>query len=166
MNESAHPVTDLLTWLAASDRRALTLTLHGEARSEPVEGRISVGCVIRNRAHRRFRGSSIADVCLYPSQFSCWSPRGGVENYTHLMAVATAVAAQISPDWTAVERAIYEETEWIAEGLISGAIRDRVKGALYYMTTDLFYRHPPKWAIGAVPVAVVGNHVFLRELPG
>lgn len=163
---SPHPITDLLTWLASSDRRALTLTLHGEARSEPIEGRIAVGCVIRNRAQRQFRGKSIAEVCLYPAQFSCWTPRGGAENYAHVMAVATALAAHLPPDWSRVEQAIYRETEWIAEGILSGAIRDRTKGALYYVTTELFYRRPPTWLLGSTPVAVVGNHAFFSRLAG
>jgi spore germination cell wall hydrolase CwlJ-like protein len=163
---SGHPVTDLFTWLAASDRRALALTLYGEARSEPIEGRIAVASVIRNRAARKFRGRSIADVCLYPSQFSCWSPRGGSENYAHLTAIATAMAAHVSPEWSAMERSIYEETAWIAEGILSGVIRDRVHRALYYMTTKQFESYPPRWAVGATPVAVVGSHSFFRELHG
>jgi hypothetical protein len=161
---SGHPLTDLFTWLAASDRRALTL--YGEARGEVVEGRIAVASVIRNRAARKFRGTTIADVCLYPGQFSCWSPRGGTENYHHVVSVGTAIADHTAPHWSPLEAAIYAETEWIVDGILMGLVRDRVRGAIYYMTADLFYTHPPRWAVGAAPVAVVGNHVFLRELGG
>lgn len=154
-------MTDLVPWLKSSDARALSLTLWGEARGEPIEGRVAVASVIRNRARARYRGQTIAEVCLWPAQFSCWSPNGGAANYAHLMGVARALADGGVPPWSDVERAIYDETCWIASGIVEGLIRDRVRGATHYLTESLFVSTPPTWAKGVVPVCRVGRHVFL-----
>ena len=56
-----------------TDLEALTLTLYGEARGEPIEGLIGVAMVIRNRVRDKYRGAvNYEEVCLAPAQFSCW----------------------------------------------------------------------------------------------
>lgn len=154
---------DLRAWLLAHPLETLALTLYGEARGEPVEGRIAVGSVIRNRAARGYRGGTIAEVCLYPLQFSCWQPVGGVANYTHVIGLAERMAAGQAPQWATVKQAeIFAETAWIAEGLIRGVIRDRVAGARHYLARYLYESRPPKWARGAPVICEVGGHVFVR----
>lgn len=155
-------MTDLTAWLRAEDARALALTLYGEGRGEPIEGRVAIGSVIRNRARTGYCGKTIAEVCLYPSQFSCWN--GGTdENHAHLMALARSLADGGPPPWNALERTIYDETCWIASGLVGGMIRDRVAGARHYMTVAQFELNP-KWARGKKPVAQIGRHVFFTGI--
>ena len=154
----------LISWLRADDARCLALTLHGEARGEPIEGRVAVGCVIRNRARAKYRGTTIADVCLWPSQFSCWGRSGGEDNYAHLTGVAAALMAGTPPPWSEAERLIYLETNWIANGLVSGIIRDRVKSATHYVTRRLYVTDRPVWLKGVEPVCEVGSHCFFAGL--
>src|SRR5258707_944915 len=48
-----------------SDNEVLSLTLIGEARGEPIEGIIAVGCVIRIRMHHSpAKYHNYSDVCL------------------------------------------------------------------------------------------------------
>jgi spore germination cell wall hydrolase CwlJ-like protein len=155
-------MTDLAAWLRAEDLRALTLTLYGEGRGEPLEGRVAIGNVIRNRARTRYMGKTVAEVCLWPWQFSCWNP-GADENHAHVVAVARALADGGPPPWSALERAVYDETCWIASGLVDGMIRDNVKGSRHYMTVAQF-ETDPKWAKGRTPTARAGHHVFFAGI--
>lgn len=154
----------LLSWLKTHELETLTLTLYGEARGEPIEGRIAVGSVVLNRAKREYRGRSVADVCLYPLQFSCWQPTGGVSNFVHVIRVAEAVRAGGVPSFDVPKlRDIYAETGWVADGLLKGLIRDRVAGARHYATRTL-YNSPkaPEWLREAPIVCEIGSHVFVR----
>lgn len=128
------------------------MTIWAEARSEPIEGEIAVGCVIRNRVLHPLRfGSSWKDVCLARWQFSCWIPQGGEVNYRALMARCEA-AQQGRALWP-------RQALWIAEGIVSGAIEeDRVGGATHYFGS--YMAVPPHWSIGKTPVVVIGNHRF------
>lgn len=155
-------MTELRAWLAASDTRALAWTLFGEGRGEPIEGRIAVASVVRNRARTKYCGDSIAAACLWPRQFSCWND-GPDENHAHLTAVVRAFAGGGVPPWSDAEHAIYDETCWIATGIVEGYIRDRVSGARHYMTARQF-ETDPKWASGRTPVARIGRHVFFAGI--
>lgn len=142
----------------------LAITLYGEARSEPVEGRIAIASVIRNRVNTDLGtdqkpdwwGEGYKGVCLAPMQFSCWQPKGGAQNYAEVMAVVRAAVngAAVGP--------VMRECAWLALGIISGDLRDRVNGATHYLTADLFRVNPPAWAKGKPPVARVGAHLFFR----
>ena len=48
-------------------------TLWGEARGEPLIGQTAVAWVLRNRLYSGKWGHTLASVCLWPSQFSCWN---------------------------------------------------------------------------------------------
>ena len=119
-----------------------------------------------NRARLRYRGATVANVCLYPFQFSCWGEAGGSDNYRHTLKVAEAVAAGIATPLpvNAMELAIWDESLWVAEGLVNGLIRDRVAGALHYMTTKLYRENPPRWAPAGRACCEVGAHIFLRGI--
>lgn len=129
------------------------MTIWAEARAEPIEGEVAVGCVIRNRVLRPKRfGDTWQKVCLAKWQFSCWIPQGGEANYRMLMTrCEAALKGELPWPWQAL---------WIAEGIISGAIEDRVAGADHYYANWML--KPPKWAEGVQPVAVVGVHRFFR----
>lgn len=163
---------ELLQWVKANESRALTFTLYGEARNESITGRIAVGCVIRNRARAKHYGSTIADVCLWPRQFSCWKPDYGPENYAHLMSVVRGFREGGVPPLNDREQAIYDETCWVTEGIVSGVIRDLVNGAThYYSPRSMVPAYSvPRWVRGPdgkeslPPVAVIGGHRFFRGI--
>ena len=159
-------VIDTLT-----DLQILALTLFGEARSEPIEGIVAVGCVIRNRVNSDLSRRSAAvslrakgdwwgeryrGVCLAPYQFSMWHRfpgKDGVDrNYDKVVAMATRLAREESGG------SAIDECAWVAEGIYRNALRDRVKGSTHYHTVTL--RPRPAWAQRKVPRLQVGNHVF------
>lgn len=161
---------ELLAWVRGEDARALTLTLYGEGRGEPVEGRIAIGCVIRNRAAARYCGTTIAEVCLWPRQFSCWRATDGPANHAHLVALAWALYRGGVPPWSDVERAIYDETAWVASGLLERMIRDRVRGSRHYYAPAAMVPagSRPAWSIRdgvpLPPTAVVGRQWFFAGI--
>lgn len=140
-----------------SDRDVLALTLWGETRGEPIDGKIAVACVIRNRMARRRQ--SARDVCLAPMQFSCWQPKDGRANYDALMLIAEPLAAGKEP-----RDAALRECQWIADGILSGACRDIVHGADHYLTTTLLSStKKPGWVRTMTFAASVGAHAFYRS---
>jgi hypothetical protein len=158
MTPESAPVVDVQQILAAlSQTDVLALTIWGEARNQAVEGRIAVGCVIRNRLIAGRWGHDYKAVCLAPWQFSCWTPKGGPANYETVLAAARALLhpeGHRGPD--------LRECLWIAEGLTSGALRDRVAGCAHYVTRELWHSQPPSWARGMDPAIRIGDHVFFR----
>lgn len=136
-----------------SAHQVVGMTIWAEARAEPIEGEIAVGCVIRNRVLRPQRfGDTWQKVCLAKWQFSCWIPAGGEANYRMLMARCDACLAGTLP-WPA-------QALWVAEGIISGVIEDRVAKADHYYAS--WMPKPPLWAVGKTPVAIVGVHRFYQ----
>lgn len=151
-----YPVTDTLS---LTETQILLLTLWGEARSEPVEGRIAIGAVIRNRFMWGKWGESYAKVCLAPWQFSCWREAGGKSNYQAVMAMAQALA-----QGREITDATLRECGWIAHGIIGAWLRDNVKGATHYYSPGAMVPvgRVPVWALNLSPIAKVGAHLFFR----
>ncbi|HEY8343328.1 MAG TPA: cell wall hydrolase [Calditerricola sp.] len=141
-----HPATE-------ADRHVATLTLIGEARGEPDEGKIAVAWVIRNRAEMDLGndgkpdwwGDTIYDVCLKPWQFSCWNE--GDPNRKVL-------------DTTSTSDPIYRACRAIVDAVLAGEYPDPTHGATHYCTLTL----TPAWAKGRVPVAIIGRHKFFRDV--
>ena len=147
------------------DEAILGLTLFGEARGEPIEGLIAVGCVIRNRVltdigHDRkpdWWGEGYRGVCLKRDQFSCWSPKGGEANFNAVVAATQLLLAhEPAPP-------LLEQCSWVALGISRGALLDTVKGADHYHAVQL--RPRPPWAQSFVPIVQVRNHLFYRLYP-
>lgn len=147
-----HP-RDAAIKAALTPAQVVGMTIWAEARAEPIEGEVAVGCVIRNRLLRPKRfAETWAGVCLAKWQFSCWIPQGGEKNYQMLMARCEASLGGVQP-WP-------RQQLWIAEGIINGAIEDRVSGADHYFAS--WMKVWPAWAKGLEPVAVLGVHRFYR----
>lgn len=149
--------------IGLSDYDALWLTLWAECRGEPVEGKIAVASVIRNRAMfgaGRF-GQGYKGVCLKPKQFSCWNP-GTDANHVRLMAMAEKVVADYAIRSMLVYDDLTREIQYLAQGIMGGQLRSNVGSCDHYLTTDLFTRKPPVWAKGRTPKAFVGAHTFLE----
>ncbi len=138
------------------DDAILGLTLYGEARGEPIEGLIAVGCVIRNRvkdAKRRW-GTDYRATCLQKAQFSCWAPVGGPANHqtvidgADLLLTSGPVPSQL------------EQCAWVALGISRGALLDTVRGANHYHTVAMKPR--PTWAQSFVPIVQIAHHLFYK----
>lgn len=164
---------DLLPRL--SDSQTLALTAWAEARSKPVlvrnaikwvpagiQSRLAVMDVIINRAAKGYRGKTVKEVCLFPGQFSCWSPKGGKENHEALLDMAHRVLGVAA---LSVPR-LYEETEYLARFAIEKLIVDITKGAThYYSPLSMVPRNAvPPWAKGKTPVAEVEGHLFFKDI--
>jgi spore germination cell wall hydrolase CwlJ-like protein len=148
--------TDLVA--ALTDPQLLTLTIYGEARGEPIEGQIAVGCVIRNRVHVGRWGASYAQVCLSPGQFSCWRPDGGAANYQTVRAAAERLARST----TLPDDAPLRQCAWVAQGVIGHWIQDTVREATHYYAPEAMRPRGrvPAWAVGLTPVVTCGRHLF------
>lgn len=148
--------------MTLTDHDVVALTLWAEGRGEPIEGRIAIACVMRNRVNADLGsdqkpdwwGEGYTGVCRAPWQFSCWNP-GEDANHQRLMNVALMVLHGTPP-----KDPILTECYWIAEGVISGAIRDRVSTATHYHAASM--QPYPTWSQGATLVGRVGNHLFYR----
>lgn len=149
-----HP-RDALIKAGMSHEQTVAMTIWAEARAEAIEGQVAVGCVIRNRLllPKRF-SDTWKGVCYAPWQFSCWVPQGGESNYQMLMARCEAGLKGEKP-WPA-------QALWVAEGVIRGALFDRVDGATHYYASWL--KPPPKWARGVEPVVIIGSHRFYKNV--
>src|SRR3972149_2871029 len=111
-----------------SDTQIVGLTLWGGGRGEPIEGRIGIGCVIRNRLQHVGRfGEGYGGVCLRPLQFSCWWTAGGLSNHGALVRLATQIHTG-----EVVESAVWRECLYVAVGLIDEHLTDRVDRATHY----------------------------------
>lgn len=149
-----------------SDVDALACTAWGEAAGDSREGhssveeRIAVMSVVRNRVrHRAHEGVTYKGVCLAPKQFSCWNA-GTDANHLRVMAMAyLCITGQTTAD------AVFEETRFLAGGIISGLLLDRVHGAtLYYAPAAMVPpNRVPAWAAGRAPVAGIGSQLFFTE---
>jgi N-acetylmuramoyl-L-alanine amidase len=150
-------MTDQAIKSALNPTQTLAVTLYGEARGEPIEGRIAVACVIRNRVKAGRFGADYKAVCLKKWQFSCWLLEGGAANYDATIAAASSLLSRTEPSPD-----LLKESLWIAEGVALNVILDRVKGCTHYMTKQLFRADPPSWAEGLTPLVTVSNHVFFK----
>lgn len=135
-----------------SEADVLAVTLWAEARGEPIEGKAAVASVIRNRVASGRWGHSYDSVCRAPWQFSCWND-GTDANHLRLLEIVGQIQGGQpvkSPSWP--------ECRWVAEGCLSGAMKDRSNGALHYHAASMLPR--PKWAQGKLPCADAGAHLF------
>ena len=133
-----------------NDLLTMAKTIYGEARGEPLEGRIAVGWVIRNRleSNKWFGADTLADVCMRQSQFSCWN--FGDPNYEKLESVT------LDDPW-------YLECVYIAAGIMCGQMADPTVGATHYYAPGAVSRKPA-WADGKEPCARFGGHLFFKDI--
>lgn len=148
-------LTDAQLRAALTDVEAVALTLWGEARSEPLNGLIAVGCVIRNR--KQGTRQSWHRVVHRHLQFSCWWPRGGKENYDHVMLIARALADDLT-----IGASGWEECLWVAEGVVNDRFRHILpQDTRHYLTTKLYNQDPPFWVAEGRVVGAIGSHTFI-----
>lgn len=144
----------LLKFLAPlPDEAILGLTLYGEARGEPIEGIIAVGCVIRNRVNdvKKRWPQTYRGVCLQKFQFSVWLEAGGAANHNEILALAQRLR-----DNEAIPE--LDEVAWVALGIARNALKDNTKRSNHYHSVSMKPR--PTWAQSYVPATQVKGHVF------
>lgn len=132
-----------------SDLEVLTLTIHGEARGEPIEGQIAVACVIRNRVNKlnTFKG-----ICLAPKQFSCWN-----QNDPNRPILEEIAQKMVAGQPTGLDQEL-----WVARGIINDSIRDNTNNAKDYLTKKLFDSASVSWAKHPKNPIIIGNQVFFN----
>jgi N-acetylmuramoyl-L-alanine amidase len=127
----------------------LTGLLWGEARGEPIHGKIAVAWVVRNRMIDKRWPDTYEDVILQPLQFSCFNDddpnRESVIN--HLFP---SCGAWNDRDW--------RECRYAAEGVYDLWVQDLTKGANHYHTKQI----TPYWADSTKVTVIIENHIFYR----
>ncbi len=120
------------------------LCIFAEARSEPYEGQVAVGNVVRNRTKLRFYSQgTIASTVLAPYQFS-WANTGDAQRTRVFSAVRE------DPAWRVASRAWFESE-------FSSPVGD----ALFYHADYV----NPEWskANGIEFMKRIGRHLFYRR---
>lgn len=156
-------MTDAEVKAALTEFFALGLTILGEAASEPIEGKVFVGSVVRTRVStpRRF-GATYEAVCLARAQFSCWWPWGGKENYARVLAQARRLLGDHAEASAVAKDPALDECLFVAEGIIGGQLKDRARGCNHYLTKLAYQTDPPPWAKGRTPDLAVGRHLGFK----
>lgn len=136
-----------------SEKQLFTLCLYGEARGEPIEGKIAVASVIINRLKRgRWYGKSLRGVILKPLQFSCFNEDD--PNKKKIEIIAQNFIEYLHS---------YEqlrECYWVAVGFLDCWITSNVGKATHYHTKSI----NPKWDDKMKLIATIGNHEFFAEV--
>ena len=125
--------------------KCLALNIYWEARSEPLEGQISVAAVTLNRVRDPQFPDSVCDVVhqggqkkLNRCQFSWWCD-GKSDEPENAAAWQTAQA--------------------LARRALFGELKDPTGGALWYHATYV----SPSWTNRKVQTAWIGRHIFYRK---
>lgn len=136
-----------MNFLILTDTELLQCLIYGEARGECIEGKIAVGCVVRNRVDRpAWWGKTWQEVMLKPKQFSCFNNWG--IDLTSTKKFLT-IADRYHPVW--------RECWWVAYGIRYRNIRDITSGATHFHSGKM-----PRWAYRLTRKKVIGNHIFYK----
>lgn len=128
--------------LTYHDGDILSRTIFGEARGEPMDGKVAVAAVMLNRWRSRkwFAGTTLAETCQKPGQFSCWN----LTDPNRAKLLAAGLDDQFFTDC------------W-------GAGLTALAGPLPFGWNVWHYKvvgTPAAWATGHTPVATIGHHEF------
>lgn len=135
-----------------NEKELFTLAIYGEARGEPIEGKVAVASVIVNRLKRNgWFGSTLKEVILKPKQFSCFNATD--ENRPLLMAIARDFKEYLA------KYEVLRECFWVAVGFLDGWLRSNVGDADHYHSLNV----DPGWDDEMKLVATIGNHKFYEE---
>jgi N-acetylmuramoyl-L-alanine amidase len=134
-----------------TDQDIMARTIYGEARGEGLEGMQGVANVILNRfalwdKHPHFGIGTVESVCLDPWQFSCWNAND--PNVEVIKSVTT-------------DDPVFAHCMDIASDALTGALADNTNSATYYYVKG---SREPSWAFGKDPCAIIGAHLFFRDI--
>ena len=136
-----------------TEAQIMALTIYGEARGEPYEGKVAVGSVILERVeHRDWDGKTLHEVCLMPYQFSCFLPAD--PNFKALKLIAG--------DWgTKIARSkVLSECYAITSGLLDGTIPRTPEIAAAHCCQYKTRRATAAWAKKMKVILTIGQHEF------
>jgi len=137
--------------LLPNDQLGILLFL--EARGEPVEGQIGVGCVVRKRVKAK-KENTYFTIVTAKNQFSCFNSND--PGYDRGMSmVKDLVAGKAPEDLTG----LLQQCRWIAQGIVNGALLDNTKGANHYYNPKVCN---PSWAEKMIITRKIGKHIFLK----
>ena len=137
---------------AFTDQELVTRVVWAEARGEPIEGKIAVANVIRNRTMNPDRyGEGWRGVCLKPKQFSCLNE--GDPNRVQIFNIGLGGEQSLSS---------YKECQWVVGGIMQRWLKDTTSGSDHYYSTALQFA--PYWAKNMKVTSQIGDHVFLRDI--
>jgi N-acetylmuramoyl-L-alanine amidase len=122
-------------------------TLWGEARGEGEDGQRAVAHVFVNRVRDGRWGKTLATVCMWPYQFSCWHPKD--PNLRQMIALDDA------------DTKLIKFVNYIAEAG-AGIHKDPTGGATHYYSDIM--PTAPAWVNGATFTAKIGRHRFYRDV--
>lgn len=134
-------------------KQLLALTIYGEARGESLQGKIAVGSVILERVDKQgWMGKTIQEVCLKPSQFSCFLPKD--TNFAALKLIAES--------WDAKYRngLALQQCYNVARGLIDGLIQRTPEIVQHHITQYKTINCKAEWASKMKLITTIGNHEF------
>lgn len=139
-----------------SEIETVALTIFGEARGEPIQGQIAVGCVIRNRVNKRKK--TYQEICLAPLQFSCWNKddpnRPVLEEWAQKLIFGEEI-----------KQAFLNQAIWIAQGIVNERIIDNTRNSDHYLTNELYAQKlaspSAHWAKNLNMKTIIGRHTFL-----
>jgi N-acetylmuramoyl-L-alanine amidase len=128
-----------------NDKDLLALCIMGEARGEPVIGKLAVAHVVLNRAaHPGWWGHDVKSVLLKKYQFSCFLDSD--PNRAHM------------GDWLKYTHPGMETCLTISELSLAGLTTDPTDGATHYHEQSV----KPEWASKLTFVKQIGRHRFYR----
>jgi len=145
---NAHPNIDPV------QEKCLAVTIYGEARGEPLRGKIAVAFTVVNRA----KNTTLCSVVLAPKQYSIFN------NNPALRKAATSL--HLDPE----QRNIIDTSNWheslkVARLVMLKKVNDPTKGATHYLSPNLMnqmgYEYP-QWAKEYKRMAVIGSHEFYK----
>lgn len=129
----------------------LARTIYGEARGETVSGMEAIASVVLNRLYfsrrkgRYWWGNTIADICKYPWQFSCWNKEDA--NFKIINKVTDSDL-------------IFCISRRIAQRAVAGILEDKTSNATHYHARNI----RPSWSVGKIPSAEIGYHFFYNDI--
>src|SRR5437870_6566685 len=142
--------------LELSPTEQIGLTIIGEARGEPIQGQVAVGCVIRNRFNLSLtKYKNYGDVIFEPLQFSCWNEHD--LNYSLLSDLGSKLF-----EGQKVADIYLRQCMWVAQGIFDGSIMSNVGNRRFYMENSLYDYRRPKWAAESKTPLVIGKHTFFN----
>lgn len=137
-----------------ADGDLLGLLMYLEGRGEPIEGRIAIANVVRNRVNKS-ESKSYFVIITAKNQFSCFNSND--KNYDIGLKIATDIFSGKMPEDLTRK---FQECRWVAHGIINGSILDNVGGAQFYFNPKIVI---PSWADKMTVIKIIGNHEFLKE---
>lgn len=126
----------------------------GEAAGEPLEGKLAVGFVARNRLYDKRWPNTWKGVIFQKLQFSCMNvvPRNG--------DIPKWIQANLFPMNT-YNLLWWRECKYAAWGVMHGWTRDFTGGVNHYLNPKLL-KKLPEWAMNKEPIMVIDNHQFYK----